>query len=105
MVSGITVGGFGLAAAYLAPLTGMLIKGFDISQTFLRLGVGVLAVALPLTRLVDHRPRGYVAEAPFFFLFAAGGTSSAGSLCLSWKICSKSMSSEPEIGIWMPRST
>lgn len=64
MVSGITVGGFGLAAVYLAPLTGSLIKGFGISRTFLLLGLGVLLVGLPLTRLVDNPPAGYVPEAP-----------------------------------------
>lgn len=64
MVSGITVGGFGLAAVYLAPLTGALIKGFGISHTFLFLGAGVLLVGLPLTLLVDNPPAGYVPEAP-----------------------------------------
>lgn len=64
MVSGITVGGFGLAAVYLAPLTGTLIKNFGISQTFLMLGLGVLLVALPLSRLVDNPPAGYHPAAP-----------------------------------------
>lgn len=59
MVSGITVGGFGLAAVYLAPLTGALIQNFGISQTFLILGLGVLVVAFPLTLLVDNPPHGY----------------------------------------------
>lgn len=59
MVSGITVGGFGLAAVYLAPLTGALIQNFGISQTFLILGLGVLLVAFPLTLLVDNPPHGY----------------------------------------------
>jgi len=64
MVSGITVGGFGIAAVYLAPLTGWLIQGFGISRTFLILGVGVLLVALPLSMLVDNPPAGYEPEAP-----------------------------------------
>lgn len=64
MVSGITVGGFGIAAVYLAPLTGALIKSFGISHTFLILGTGVLLVGLPLTRLVDNPPTGYVPEGP-----------------------------------------
>jgi MFS family permease len=64
MVSGITVGGFGIAAVYLAPLTSALIKSFGISRTFLILGVGVLLVALPLSMLVDNPPAGYVPEAP-----------------------------------------
>lgn len=64
MVSGITVGGFGIAAVYLAPLTGFLIKSYGISPTFLILGTGVLLVGLPLTRLVDNPPAGYVPETP-----------------------------------------
>jgi nitrate/nitrite transporter NarK len=64
MVSGITVGGFGLAAVYLAPLSSTLIQHFGISQTFMILGIGVLAVALPLTRLMDNPPTAYVPAAP-----------------------------------------
>ncbi len=41
LVSGITVGGFGIAAVYLAPLTGLLINHFGISRTFLILGADI----------------------------------------------------------------
>lgn len=64
MVSGVTVGGFGLAAVYLAPLCGALIQWVGISQSFLVLGVGVLLLALPLTLLVDNPPKGYAAQLP-----------------------------------------
>lgn len=64
MVSGITVGGFGLAAVYLAPLSSTLIQHFGISQTFLILGLGVLVVALPLTRLMDNPPADHVPAPP-----------------------------------------
>lgn len=64
MVSGITVGGFGLAAVYLAPLTGKLISVFGISETFLILGIGVLLVAWPLTMLMDNPPASFIAPAP-----------------------------------------
>lgn len=64
MVSGITVGGFGLAAVYLAPLSSTLIQHFGISSTFLILGLGVLAVALPLTRLMDNPPANHVPARP-----------------------------------------
>jgi len=64
MVSGVTVGGFGLAAVYLAPLSGSLIQYFGISQTFMILGVGVLAVAMPLTLLVDNPEKNYVPATP-----------------------------------------
>jgi MFS family permease len=64
MVSGVTVGGFGLAAVYLAPLSGWLIERFGISSTFLILGVGVLAVALPLTLLVNNPPKDHIPILP-----------------------------------------
>jgi OFA family oxalate/formate antiporter-like MFS transporter len=64
MVSGITVGGFGLAAVYLAPLAENLIQRFGISQTFFILGVGVLIVALPLTRRVDNPAKDFVPSSP-----------------------------------------
>ncbi len=64
LVSGITVGGFGVAAVYFAPLAGALIKAYGISRTFLVLGTGILAVGGLLSFLVDNPPSGYVPEAP-----------------------------------------
>ncbi|WP_396431346.1 OFA family MFS transporter [Limnohabitans sp.] len=64
MVSGITVGGFGLAAVYLAPLTGKLISVFGISETFLILGIGVLLVAFPMTMMMDNPPATFMANPP-----------------------------------------
>ncbi|MBU0926517.1 MAG: OFA family MFS transporter [Spirochaetes bacterium] len=64
MVSGITVAGFGVAAVYLAPLTSALIRNFGISRSFLILGVGILAVAQPLSFFVNNPKTGYVPEAP-----------------------------------------
>jgi MFS family permease len=64
MVSGITVGGFGLAAVYLAPLTGKLISVLSISETFLVLGIGVLLIALPLTMLMENPPPTFMAKVP-----------------------------------------
>lgn len=68
MVSGITVGGFGLAAVYLAPLTGKLISAFGISETFLMLGVGVLLIALPMTMLMNNPPPAFVPSVPKNFM-------------------------------------
>lgn len=64
MVSGITVGGFGIAAVYLAPLTSLLIRNFGISRTFLLLGAGILTIALPLSFIVDNPQKGYVPAVP-----------------------------------------
>jgi len=64
MVSGITVAGFGVAAVYLAPLTSALIKNFGISRSFLILGIGILAIAQPLSFIVNNPKPGYVPEVP-----------------------------------------
>jgi len=64
MVSGITVGGFGIAAVYFAPLANFLIGRFGISHSFLILGCGILAIALPLSFYVNNPPVGFVADAP-----------------------------------------
>ncbi|MXR36007.1 L-lactate MFS transporter [Craterilacuibacter sinensis] len=64
MVSGITVGGFGLAAVYLAPLCTHLIEAYGISKSFMILGSAVLLIALPLTRLISNPPEGYTPAAP-----------------------------------------
>ena len=64
MVSGITVGGFGLAAVYLAPLCTSLIEHFGISQSFMILGAAVLLIGLPLTRVISNPPADYTPAAP-----------------------------------------
>lgn len=64
MVSGITVGGFGIAAVYFAPLASTLISHFGISHTFLIIGLGILAIAQPLSFIVDNPPKDYVPTTP-----------------------------------------
>lgn len=64
LVSGITVAGFGVAAVYLAPLTSLLIKNFGISQSFRILGIGMLAIAGPLSFIVNNPKPDYVPEFP-----------------------------------------
>ena len=64
LVNGLIAAGFGLAAVYLAPLTTVLIDNFGIQQSFLILGVGILAIALPLACTISNPPEGYQPEAP-----------------------------------------
>ncbi len=64
LVNGLIAAGFGLAAVYLAPLTASLIGQFGIEQSFLILGIGVLAIAVPLAATINNPPAGYVPEAP-----------------------------------------
>ncbi len=64
LVNGLIAAGFGLAAVYLAPLTSVLIDGFGINTSFLILGLGVLAIAVPLACTINNPPADYVPEAP-----------------------------------------
>ena len=63
LVSGLTAGGFAMAALYLAPLSTMFIELFGILDTFKILGVGLLLM-IPIASLLVDPPKGYVAEAP-----------------------------------------
>ncbi|MGF1841868.1 OFA family MFS transporter [Vibrio clamense] len=64
MVNGLIAAGFGLAAVYLAPLTSMLISEVGINTSFMILGAGVLAIAVPLACTINNPPEGYQAEQP-----------------------------------------
>ncbi|GHZ95295.1 oxalate/formate antiporter, putative [Vibrio cholerae] len=60
MVNGLIAAGFGLAAIYLAPLTSALITHLGIQTSFMILGAGVLAIAVPLACTINNPPAGYV---------------------------------------------
>ncbi|CAK7006651.1 MAG: L-lactate transporter [Paraeggerthella hongkongensis] len=60
LVAGLVVGGFGLAAVYLAPATQILIEGFGISQTFLILGIVTIVVSVPIAQLIKNPETDYV---------------------------------------------
>ncbi|MFG0607029.1 OFA family MFS transporter [Vibrio mimicus] len=64
MVNGLIAAGFGLAAIYLAPLTSTLITHLGIQTSFMILGVGVLAIAVPLACTINNPPAGYVPVEP-----------------------------------------
>lgn len=64
LITGIVVSGFGLASIYIAPLTTWLIQTQGLSRTFMILGGFFFLISLPLARLIDNPPCGYVAEAP-----------------------------------------
>lgn len=76
MVSGLIVGGFGLGAVYVAPLTKALVNAFDIQTAFIILGVGIVAISVSLGATVVNPPKGYVAEGPADWNPAAAGTGS-----------------------------
>ena len=64
LISGLIVGGFGLSAVYFAPLANALLGRFDIEQTFIFLGAGVLVVGVLLAQLIKNPPAGYTPQAP-----------------------------------------
>ncbi len=64
MVAGIVVSGMGVASIYIAPLTSLLLSHFGISSTFILLGIFMLVVALPVARLINNPPEGYIPPQP-----------------------------------------
>ncbi|WP_080767677.1 L-lactate MFS transporter [Vibrio campbellii] len=63
LVSGLTAGGFAMAALYLAPLSTILIEHFGILDTFKIIGIGLLFM-IPMASLLVDPPKGYVADEP-----------------------------------------
>ncbi|GLT17038.1 MFS transporter [Vibrio zhanjiangensis] len=64
MVNGLIAAGFGLAAIYLAPLTSTLIESMGIQTSFIILGIGILAIAVPLAATINNPPTDYVPVSP-----------------------------------------
>ncbi len=64
LVTGIVVGGFGVASVYVAPVTTMLLQNYGLELTFRLLGVFVLFAGLPLSMLITNPPEGYTPAAP-----------------------------------------
>ncbi|EIO9261334.1 OFA family MFS transporter [Vibrio alginolyticus] len=64
MVNGIIAAGFGLAAIYLAPVTSTLIDSMGIQTSFMVLGVGILAIAVPLAATINNPPADYTPAEP-----------------------------------------
>lgn len=64
MVAGLVVGGFGLGAVYLAPVTKYLLANYGISNSFLILGVVTIVIAVALAQLIKNPEPGYVPATP-----------------------------------------
>lgn len=54
LISGIVVGGFGLATLYIVPLTTFLLSRYDVFNTFRILGIIFLFMTIPLAQLVRN---------------------------------------------------
>lgn len=59
LVSGLVVGGYGLAAVYASPLTMYLLENFGISKTFILLGVAYTLCILLLSHILKNPPPHY----------------------------------------------
>jgi MFS transporter, OFA family, oxalate/formate antiporter len=60
MIAGIVVAGFGMGAAWVAPLAKALIDAYGVQTTLILLGVGMLVVIVGLAQFVKPPPAGYI---------------------------------------------
>ncbi|WP_375749242.1 OFA family MFS transporter [Vibrio sp. HN007] len=58
-VNGLLATTFGLAAIYLAPLTGYLVENYGLSFAFNFLGYGLILIAFPLSCFIRNPPENY----------------------------------------------
>lgn len=54
LISGIVVGGFGLATLYIVPLSNFLLSRYDVFTSFRIMGIIFLCMTLPLAQLVKN---------------------------------------------------
>lgn len=59
LITGIVVGGFGLASAYIAPLTEYLLSHASLNTAFLILGISFLLATLLLAQFIKNPPADY----------------------------------------------
>jgi MFS transporter, OFA family, oxalate/formate antiporter len=62
MISGIVVAGFGLASAYVSPLSNTLIHKYGLQTSMLWMGVGMFVVVMILSQILRIPPAGYVPQ-------------------------------------------
>ena len=67
LISGITVGGFGLSAMYYAPLTTALLGRFGTETTLLIIGAGIFVLTTIFAQFVKNPPAGYTPAVPANF--------------------------------------
>lgn len=60
LISGLVVGGVGLASVYVAPMTQYFINSFGVKKSFLIEGILFGAVILILSQFVSNPPPGYI---------------------------------------------
>ena len=63
-VSGLIVGGYGLAPVHIAPLMNSLLSNFDIEKALICLGAASMLITVPMAQLICNPPEGYVPPPP-----------------------------------------
>lgn len=74
LITGIVVGGFGLASVYIAPLTTWLLSEYAVDGTFRVLGIAFFVSTIALAMLLKNPPAGYVPDGVVPAAPAVGGT-------------------------------
>jgi MFS family permease len=64
LISGLIVGGFGIAPVYFAPVMNVLLNNFDIQKALLFMGIAVAVISIPIAQFVKNPPVGYIPQAP-----------------------------------------
>ena len=66
LVSGLIVGGFGIAAVFLAPIANVLlnIDSIGIEGTMMILGTSTIVISIPLAQFIKNPPTDYTPPAP-----------------------------------------
>jgi MFS family permease len=64
LISGLIVGGFGLAPVYIAPLMNFLLSNFGIEKALIYLGAASLFISVPIAQLIRNPPEGYTPPVP-----------------------------------------
>jgi len=64
LIGGMVLGGFALASVIYAPITGGLLAGTSIENTFLYLGIGVAIVSFICAQFVKNPPEDYMPAEP-----------------------------------------
>ena len=83
LISGLIVGGFGIAGLYLAPLTNSLLDNVGIERALMVLGAIVIVIGAPIAQFIKNPPAGYIPAVPKNL--KQSETKSVASVDFTWK--------------------
>ena len=85
LISGLTVGGFGLSAVYYSPLAGALIGRFGTETAMIIIGVGIFALTTVCAQFVKNPPQGYLPAVPANFKQPTQSAAKASAVDHNWR--------------------